>query len=168
MRSISSCWDWLLTLGSELGETQPTVPVGCGLMKQPGTTLTGLQELRMIPVVMKTVFACSRIIIRANGMIKNAAIGEILFARKVWNLEFLQVVFWFYWNLFLGFCEKEVLYVKSASHFQDSANYIFTEGTQFSHWSSGSERKANSWVGQHDKTACHIERSIIYWDIFRL
>ena len=91
MRSISSCWDWLLTPGSELGETQRTVLVGAGLMKQPGTTLTGLQELRMIPVVMKTVSACSRIIIRANGMIKNAAIGEILFARKVWNLEFLVV-----------------------------------------------------------------------------
>ena len=47
----------------------------------------------------------------------------------------------------------------SAKHFQDSADHIFTEGTQFCQWGSGSERNANSWVGPKDKKACYIERS---------
>ena len=52
-------------------------------MEQLGTTLTGTQENQMMPGVMKTVLASLRMIILANGMIKSAAIRELLFARKV-------------------------------------------------------------------------------------
>ena len=74
MRSISSCLDCLLIPGSEVGETQRTELAGGGLMEHPGTTLTGPQELQMMPGVLKTVLACSRIVIGVNGMIEFAAI----------------------------------------------------------------------------------------------
>ena len=55
--------------------------------------------------------------------------------------------------MFLGICEKSVLSVKAAKHFDVSAQHIFTEGTQFIQWGSESERKANSWIGPQDKKA---------------
>ena len=47
----------------------------------------------------------------------------------------------------------------TAEGFEDYAYHIFTEGTQFDQWGSGSERKANSWIGPQFKKACYIEGS---------
>ena len=49
--------------------------------------------------------------------------------------------------------------MKAANYFNDSAHHIFTEGTQFDKWGSGSERKANSWVGPQNKKARCVEWS---------
>ena len=62
-----------------LGPLRP----GSGPMEDLGTTLTGPQELQMVSRVKQTVLEYLRMTMKVDGTIRNAAVRERLFARKV-------------------------------------------------------------------------------------
>ena len=77
--------------GSEDEETQGTVRPGSGRMEHLGTTPTGPHHSQMISRVRRTVVASIRLIAMDDGMIKNAALIQPLFARKVKIIQFNNI-----------------------------------------------------------------------------